>query len=108
MSSRDKLSIFRFSLQLALKLRLQFDKVAEMDCKAAANKVTQKMLVVAASSAEFAAGGFLSQEELMGKIEEIYGKQKLEVEQELDWSPADWRDPLAWFLSSPKLSSSRS
>ena len=98
MSSRDKLSIFRFSLQLALKLRLQFDKVAEMDFKAAANKLTKKMCEVAAASAELEAGGFLSHDELMGKIDELYGKPKLEIGQELDWSPADWRDPLAWFF----------
>ena len=98
MSSRYKLSIFRFSLQLALKLRFQIDKVAEMAFKAAANELTKKMCEVAASSAELQAGGFLPHHELMGKIDELYGKLKLEIEQELDWSPANWRDPLAWFF----------
>lgn len=87
-----------FGLQLALKTRLQVEKVAEMDAKAAAAQLTKKMCEVAASSNELASFGFLSQAELSGKIEELYGKQKIEVENELEWTTADWRDPLAWFF----------
>ena len=68
-----------------------------MAFKAAANELTKKMRGCSFQCG-VASWGILPHDELMGKIDELYGKPKLEIEQELDWSPADWRDPLAWFF----------
>ena len=62
-----------------------------------------KMTSFVKRSLEFEQMGFMSHEEMMQKIEELCGKPSHEIEAEMDWSLADWRDPLAWFVRWLKL-----